>query len=186
MYYRTVKSAGQKTLPTEACYFPMEYFRVTQEENNPYSHKGSLAMDFGGKDTGKDKLYAPCTMKIERVRENANGEVYATSVNPVSLADGTKDYVTFLFMHDSNIKVKEGQIVKQGEFFYEEGGMGSGNKNKFRTHVHIERARGKLKNLAQYKNSYGTYVIENQRHLKDIFILKKDCVILGNNYGFHS
>ena len=46
--------------------FPMEYLRVTQGEFDPYSHAGSMAMDFGGKDTESDKLYCPCDMIIKR------------------------------------------------------------------------------------------------------------------------
>ena len=72
--------------------FPMEYLRVTQGENDTYSHAGSLAMDFGGKGTGADKLYCPCDMVVKRTRQNANGELYLESVEPVLFADGSTDY----------------------------------------------------------------------------------------------
>ena len=160
--------------------FPMEYLRVTQGENDTYSHAGSLAMDFGGKDTGADKLYCPCDMVVKRTRQSANGELYLESVEPVLFADGSTDYARLMCMHDSAFNVKEGQIVRQGEYFYDEGGMGSGNPNKFAKHVHIEAGKGKWKSTTQSRNSQGTYVIENQASLYDLFILGDDVVILGD------
>ena len=160
--------------------FPMEYLRVTQGENDTYSHAGSLAMDFGGKDTGADKLYCPCDMVVKRCRQNANGELYLESTLPVLFADGTQDYARLLCMHDGSFNVKEGQIVKQGEYFYDEGGMGSGNPNKFANHVHIEAGKGKWKSTTQSRNSKGTYVIENQRHLYDLFIVGADVQIIAS------
>ena len=160
--------------------FPMEYLKVTQGENSAYSHAGSLAMDFGGKDTGADRLFCPCDMVVKRTRKNANGELYLESVDKVQFADGTVDYARLLCLHDGVFNVKEGQVVKQGEYFYDEGGMGSGNKNKFATHVHIEAGKGRWKSATQSRNSKGTYVIENQAHLYHLFTLGSDVVIIDN------
>lgn len=107
--------------------FPMEFLRVTQGEFSTYSHAGSMAIDFGGKDTGSDKLYCPCDMLVKRCREKANGELYLESTEPVLFADGSSDYARLLCIHDSTFKVKVGDIIPQGQFFYEEGGMGGGN-----------------------------------------------------------
>ena len=158
--------------------FPMEYLRVTQGENDTYSHNGSLAMDFGGKDTGADRLYCPCDMVVKRCRQNANGELYLESVEKVQFADGTTDYARLLCMHDGTFNVKEGQVLKQGDYFYDEGGMGSGNPNKFATHVHIEAGKGRWNSTTQSRNSKGTYVIERQAHLYDLFILGGDVQVL--------
>lgn len=159
--------------------FPMKYLRVTQGENSFYSHAGSLAMDFGGKDSGSDKLYAPCDMVVKRCRANATGEMYLESVEKVKFADGTTDYARLLCIHDSSFNVKVGQIIKQGEYFYDEGGMGSGKPNKFSTHVHIEAGKGKWKSTSQFKNSKGTYVCENQAHLYDLFFIPADTTIMA-------
>lgn len=161
--------------------FPMEYLRVTQGENTG-SHLGSLAMDFGGKDTGSDKLYCPCDMVVIRTREKANGELYLESTEPVLFADGTTDYARLLCIHDSTFNVVKGQIVKQGEYFYDEGGMGSGNPNAFATHVHIEAGKGKFASegtAVQSKNSQGTYVMSRLSHLNDLFVVGDDVKILG-------
>jgi len=160
--------------------FPMEYLRVTQGENDGYSHAGSLAMDFGGKDTGADKLYCPCDMLVKRCRHNANGELYLESTQPVEFADGTTDYARLLCIHDNKFNVAEGQVLKQGDYFYDEGGMGGGKANAFGTHVHIEAGKGKWKRTTQSANSQGTYVIENQSRLYDLFILGNDVEILDD------
>lgn len=169
--------------------FPMEYLRVTQGygynsdgtvNTNSYSHAGTYAMDFGGKDSGADKLYCPCDMIVKRLRYKATGECYMESTLPVEFADGSTDYVHLLFIHDSSFNVVEGQVVKQGEYFYDEGGMGSGKPNKFSTHVHIEGGKGKWKSCTQTKNSSGVYASENQFPLHKMFILGDDVQILND------
>lgn len=160
--------------------FPMEYLRVTQGENSSYSHAGSLAMDFGGKDGGADKLYCPCDMVVKRCRKNANGELYLESVEKVQFADGTQDYARLLCMHDGVFNASEGQVLKQGDYFYDEGGMGGGKTNAFATHVHIEAGKGRWKSTTQSPNSKGTYVIERQAHLYDLFVVGTDVKILAD------
>lgn len=163
--------------------FPMEYMRVTQREESVYSHAGSLAMDFGGKDSGADKLYCPCDMVVKRCRQNANGELYLESTLPVQFADGTTDYARLLCLHDGSFNVVEGQVLKQGDYFYDEGGMGSGNPNAFAVHVHMEAGKGKWASCTQSRNSQGTFVIERQGHLYDLFVLGDD-VIIKDDGGF--
>lgn len=160
--------------------FPMEYLRVTQGEYSVYSHGGSMAIDFGGKDSSSEKLYAPCDMVVKRNRANANGEMYLESVEPVLFADGTSDYARLLCVHDSQFNVPVGTIIRQGQYFYDEGGMGSGNPNKFGIHVHLEGGKGKWKSTTQSPNSQGVYVIENQAHLYDLFFLDNSTIVLND------
>jgi len=164
---------------TQKFKFPMEYLRVTQGQLDAYSHAGSLAMDFGGRDGGADRLYAPCDMVVKRCRQNANGELYLESCEKVLFADGTTDYARLLCMHDGSFNVAEGQVLKQGDYFYDEGGMGSGNPNAFAVHVHIEAGKGKWASCTQTRNSQGTYVIERQAHLYDLFVLGDDVQLLS-------
>ena len=98
----------------ERARFPMEFLRVTQGPNVG-SHAGSKAMDFGGKDTGKDPIYAPFTGKFVRVRKDSSHESYLESLEPVEFANGVVDYMTLTFMHDDVLDVRTGQIVHQGE-----------------------------------------------------------------------
>ena len=122
-------------------------------------------------------MYCPCDMVVKRCRKNASGELYLESTLPVEFADGTTDYARLICIHDSVFNVTEGQVLKQGDYFYDEGGMGSGNPKAFATHVHMEAGKGKWKSCTQSPNSKGTYVIENQSHLYDLFILGDDVVI---------
>ena len=169
--------------------FPMEYLRVTQGygfkadgsvDTNSYSHAGTYAMDFGGKDAGSDKLYCPCDMVVKRCRQNANGELYLETVEPVLFADGTTDYAHLLFLHDSAFNVSEGQILPLGYHFYDEGGMGGGNPGKFGTHVHIEGGKGKWKSTTQSLNAQGVYASENMFPLHKLFIVGDDVEILND------
>lgn len=150
---------------------------------------GSKAIDYGGKDTGRDKLFCPCTCKVIRVRPFANGELYLESTEPVLWADGTIDYRRMLFMHDeTNTDWSTGKIIKQGQYFYREGGMGNGKPNKFANHVHIEIGKGRfsLKQPArQSKNQWGTWVMKNQEsHYNGFWIPKTTKILNGGGYNW--
>lgn len=166
----------------ENFYFPMEYLRVTQGENTG-SHIGGKAMDFGGADTGKDALYCPAKMIVKRIRENANGEVYLETVNKVKFADGTSDYARILCIHDDTLpNYKVGDIINQGEYFYLEGGMSGGVRQKLPNHVHIEAGKGKWKECKHYlvPGTTDKYSIEEPESLNNLFIVKKDTIILDD------
>lgn len=160
--------------------FPMEYLRVTQGENTG-SHVGGKAMDFGGRDQGKDALYCPCEMKVIRIRPNRNGEVYLESTKPVKFADGTVNYARLLLIHDDTLQnYKEGDILKQGDYFYLEGGMSGGVRGKLANHVHIEGGKGKWVKAIHYlvPGTQDKYSIENPESLNKLFIVPKDTIIL--------
>lgn len=171
---QTIKPSVQKF------YFPMEYLRITQKENTG-THLKTLAMDFGGKDTGKDICYAPCDMEVKRIRENANGEIYFESLSPVLFADGTSDYARLLMLHDNNsFNLKVGDKIKQGQAFYKEGGMGNGKPDYFANHVHIEAGKGKWVNTKQFMTDANTWTIENPEHLYNLFWLKHNTINLND------
>ena len=161
--------------------FPMEYLRVTQGRGTG-SHLGTKAMDFGGKDAGSDKLYAPCDMKVIRTRTGASGEMYCESTNKVLFANGIEDYVNFTFIHDSSFNYPVGTILTQGQYFYDEGGMGSGKANAFAIHVHVEAGRGKFgtSNPIQVQTVHGTWHTNyNPMNLEDVFFVGNDVIVLG-------
>lgn len=162
-------------------YFPMGVLRITQGENSNYSHKGSLAMDFGGKDTGKDKVYAPCDMRVVRVRTDSSHETYTESLEPVLYADGTKDYISFTFMHDDylNPNLRVGAVIKQGDYFFDEGGFGGSRPNSFGAHLHLEVSRGKSP-AKQVKNAYGTWVTPNQYPIYKALWIKQNTTVLNS------
>ena len=144
----------------ERARFPMEFLRVTQGSNTG-SHAGSKAMDFGGKDTGCDAVYAPFTGRVVRVRTDSSHEIYFESLEPVEFADGTVDYMTVTLMHDNVLDVRAGQVLHQGEKIGDEGGFGSGRPGRFGAHLHLEASRGR--SIAyQVRNAQGTYCTPQQ------------------------
>lgn len=167
----------------KALYF-MEYLRITQGENGKTSHLGTLATDHGGKDTGASKLYAPCDIKIIRVRNGGSHEIYAESLQPVETPSGRVDYVHFTFMHDNyiNSNCKAGAAIQQGQHFADEGGYGYGRVNAFAIHNHCECGFGKSP-AYQTQNRYGTWYTPNQAHIYDVLFLPADCIVL-NGAGY--
>lgn len=160
----------------ERARFPMEFLRVTQGPNTG-SHAGSKAMDFGGKDTGCDVVYAPFTGRVARVRTNSSHETYFESLEPVEFADGTVDYMTVTLMHDNVLDVRTGQVLHQGEKIGDEGGFGGGRPNRFGAHLHLEVSRGR--NIAyQVRNAQGTYCTPQQVDIWSALWLGMDVQVL--------
>lgn len=132
---------GNTTTATyEKAWFPAPVMRLTQLAYESYSHGSSNVIDIapGG------RVFAPFTGKI--VYKNANwGYVMFQSLDKVQYADGTVDYLTIGLMHDSDISdLYVGQIIQQGQAFYDAGGMGSGNPNAYAKHVEIGLFRGRV------------------------------------------
>lgn len=164
---------------------PMEFLRVTQK-SGVGSHLGSLALDLGGKDTGIDKVMAPCSGTIVRVRQNANGEVYLKSDGPVLLANGkvAQNGVLVTFIHDNAFNVKQGQHVTQGQYIYDEGGKAHGVAGYYRNHLHMELSDGKASAM-QAKNRFGVYCTPLQMSIPDSMMLGNDVQVLdGGGYNW--
>ena len=135
----------------EKAMFPMEVMRVTQGYYTSYSHKQSFALDLGGPDGNRSKVYAPFSGTVQRIR-STNNEMWITSDEPVEWADGTVDYMTCLFIHANSIPVANGAHFNQGDWIYNEGNKG----NVTGIHLHLECARGKWVSPSGYYNS-GVY-----------------------------
>lgn len=160
--------------------FPMDWLNISQGVNGYFSHKGAPALDCCGKDTGKDPVFAPVRLKYKAHDSAANGNaIFFESVNPVLCADGTVNYLTFMFIHDDNISdvltlAAKGHIFEQGEEFLDEGVAGYATGN----HSHIEVAKGKF--VCMYaKNAQGTYQLPNSVSPDKIFVV--DGIQLVNN-----
>lgn len=165
--------------------FPMEFLRVTQK-SGVGSHLGSLALDLGGKDAGIDRVMAPCSGVIVRVRQNANGEVYLKSDGPVLLANGkvAQNGVLVTFIHDNAFNVKQGQHVTQGQYIYDEGGKAHGVAGYYGNHLHIELSDGKASPM-QAKNRFGVYCTPLQMSIPDSMMLGNDVQVLdGGGYNW--
>ena len=134
-------------------------------------------MDFGGKDTGCDAVYAPFTGRVARVRTDSSHETYFESLEPVEFADGTVDYMTVTLMHDNVLDVRAGQVLHQGEKIGDEGGFGGGRPGRFDAHLHLEVSRGR--NIAyQVRNAQGTYCTPQQVDVWSALWLGTDVQVL--------
>jgi LysM repeat protein len=161
----------------EKAIFPMKYLRVTEGMNDPFSHLGTLRIDFAGKDTGVDNVWAPYTGIIRRISAGLEigNNVYLESINPVKYADGTEDYMTIQFTHDSDISdLHVGQIVKQGEVFYQEGTAAQSTGN----HLQIDISRGKYTGL--YQVASGKWVMNNEYDPTKALWIKNDTIVLDS------
>lgn len=123
----------------EYALYPSDTLCVTQGAYDTYSHQKQNALDI----TTKNKsVYAPFTGKIVRIDRGYSryNTVWLQSCDKVVYADGTVDYMTVVFMHDNNVSdLSVGQIVGQGEYFYDMGVAGGATGS----HVHIACIRGK-------------------------------------------
>lgn len=159
----------------------LDYLNVSQGANGSFSHKGDKALDLSGKDTGISDLRAPFTGTIKRIYSNVNA-VWLESNDKVLYADGTKDYMTVLTMHDNDISnLYVGKVIKQGEVYYQEGTRGYATGN----HIHLAVGKGKYTANGWYKNSSGTWVINNQYDVhKALFLSNSVNVINGGGYNW--
>lgn len=134
--------------------FPMKTMKISQGAGGSYSHQGNDALDICGVDSGVDEVYAPCDMHYIGKDSYAHGNaVFFESDEPVLFADGTIDYATFMFIHDTYINDLKSSY-KQGEAFGDEGVAGYATGN----HCHFEVAKGKFSRM-YFKNVYGVYVL---------------------------
>ena len=157
--------------------FPMPTMNITTGINE-LTHRDSLAIDCAGEDRGIDNVHAPFTGIIKKKWANGN-TVWLESTQIVLFADGTKDYATCAFTHDNFVgDLSVGQIIKQGQVFYQEGTAGNSTGN----HIHLEVARGKFTGSGWHTNSVDGWVLNNQIEPWKAFWLDNVKIINGHNY----
>ncbi len=154
--------------------FFMDTMRVTQGINVG-SHRNSLAVDFGGKDTGIDAIYAPFDGTVARVRTGSSHETYFQSTGKVLCADGVEREVTMTLMHDNYVNVRDGQTLKQGEKLGDEGSYFGGRHGAVGNHAHVEFSAGHQKNQI-YSN--GTWVTPNQIAVEKVLFVPEKTKIM--------
>lgn len=138
----------------ETAYYPAPQVYLTQLAYESYSHGSCNAIDMA---PGGD-VFAPFTGKI--LQKDARwGYVLFQSTDKVYYADGTLDYMTVGFMHDSDISnLYVGQTISQGTKFYQAGGMGNGVPNAYGPHVDLSVFKGKVNSVTQYgRGNYFAY-----------------------------
>ena len=178
----------------QKCKFFMEHMRVTQgygryENGNvdytSYSHTGSYALDFGGRDMEKDWAFAPCDVVVKRVYGVYNA-VWFETVAKVLCADGVARKLVFMLLHidDEDLKrlgITEGKKFLQGEKFYREGSAGAvGN------HIHMEVGEAPFTptgwQKTNIKDRTGAFVWKINSQLKphQVFIVGKDVIVMND------
>lgn len=154
---------------------------VSQKANSKFTHKGDKALDLSGKDTGIESLKAPFTGIIKRIYASTNS-VWLESIEKVKYADGTIEYMTVMTMHDNDVSnLKVGDIIKQGQIYYEEGRQGYTTGN----HIHIAVGKGKFTGNGWYLNDDGSWVINNQYDVhKALYLLDSVNVLNSGDYNW--
>lgn len=155
----------------EYAIWPSEVLYITQGAYDDYSHQVQNAVDMI---TMNGRAYAPFTGVIVRMEASysACNAVWLESTSRVVWADGTVDYMTVIFMHDNYIwDLSVGQVVRQGEFFYDMGTAGYASA----AHIHIAVLRGKYSPYTPFTGSGDVYA-------QDAFVLPVGTTV-RDDYG---
>ena len=175
----------------ELLMYPMKTLRITQgygftvdgvDGTHTFSHAGQHALDQGGRDGGVDPVYAPASCVVKRITPSYN-IVYFETLEKVYCADGTKDYMSWRFMHISDLNLRKlgirvGKVFKQGEICYYEGNKGMGSTG---THLHMEVAKGKYTGTGSF-NLNGHNSINNPVFAHKVMFVGTDVNIVKGVY----
>jgi len=135
---------------------PFTDMYITQGSGGDFSHKGTMANDIRGSQSGvKYPYYAPCTCRCIRIYPES-GQSMWQSIEKVRFANGRVDYATFMIAHDDSFDARVGQLIKQGEQL---GNMGTKGKSTG-VHCHIQISQSKTTSWT--KNKYGVYCFPNE------------------------
>lgn len=152
---------------------PFTDMYITQGSNSEFSHKGIMANDVRGIESGvRYPYYAPCTCKCIKVYPES-GQSMWQSINKVRFANGNIDYATFMIAHDDSQDCYVGQIVEQGNQL---GNMGT-KGNATGVHCHIQTEQGI--DTSWYKNKYGIYQFNNEVDLDDMYFVDNTNILNG-------
>lgn len=157
--------------------YPSKFMRITQSYNTG-SHQDSYAIDEAGQDSSISTLYAPFTGVIKKIYPQDANEVWLESIEPVEYPDGTIDYMTIMFAHSNDVSnLFVGKKVNRNEPFYTEGTKGIATGN----HCHIECGKGKFIGTGWYKNSGGSYSINNKKKPEECLWIDNSITVLNAN-----
>lgn len=146
--------------------YPFRVMRITQTYNGSVSHRQHTTgnpkdypIDEGGKDGGRDAMYAPCDLTVKRIYGVGTGgtnTLWLESVNEVITPSGTA-FIAMQITHpnDSDLRrLKVGQTISKGEIICYEGTDGAtGN------HIHLSIGFGRISNNGWVQNSNGKWVL---------------------------
>lgn len=155
--------------------YPMKNLRITQHYTGRTSHRPHWCnlktgkplpdlkdwpTDNGGKDGGKDPVYATVDLIVYRiwgVGTAGVNTIFVNTKNKVKLANGKTDYACALLTHPNDAdlrKYKPGQIIPKGSIICYEGTDGCSAN-----HIHMSVGLGKLTGNGWAANANNKYVI---------------------------
>ena len=182
--------AGQRMVASdgyEVALFHMPYLYMSQDEGGDYSNVGTYNIDFlGWGPNGRiyqAPIYAPCTMKVVAFWDSYGGghNVTFESVDVVHLANGTLDYLTINFGHDSNPPYTTiGQVVNQGDLCYHTGTYG----NVTGDHVHTCCGQGHYQGYTTRPE--GHQDLTNRIHYWDALYVNDTVISQGYNHPWRT
>lgn len=154
--------------------FPMDVINVTQGENGPYSHRGTLCMDFVGT-TARYPYYAPCDCEVI-ARDNANAFLVFRSMGKVMCGDGVEREIVWDCMHDNTLLFNVGDKLLKGELMGRTGtgGVTTGD------HLHLNVIEGQTYQGFDYKPDPALRGTE--LHIYDVFSVGGVKIINGGGY----
>lgn len=162
---------------------PFTDMYITQGSNSAWSHKGIMANDVRGLESGvRYPYYAPCDIKCLKVYPDY-GQSMWQSTQKVRFASGNIDYATFMIAHDDSQDCYVGQVISQGTQL---GNMGTkGNATGVHCHIQIEQGT----DLSWYQKAtyvyegrtYPVYGFNNEVDLDDCYFVNDTNIIEG--YG---
>ena len=166
---------GQKSIRggIEDFLCPFTDMYITQGSNSGFSHKGIMANDVRGIQSGvRYPYYAPCNVKCMKIYKES-GQSMWQSLNKVRFANGRIDYATFMICHDDTQDCWLGQVVEQGSQL---GNMGTKGKA---TGVHCHIQISQSADTSWFKNEYGIYKFNNEYDLDDCYFVDNTNIIEG-------
>lgn len=146
---------------------PIKWMYVTQGENGQFSHQGTLAMDFDGKDGPNYSYYAPFDCECIG-RDEPNAIATWKSLGKVYCADGTPRDIVFRCIHDDNLLYNVGDFVMKGELLGATGNSGQSAGD----HLHLDVWEGT------------TFTRENPLHIYDVFAVNGVEIVNSGGYDW--
>lgn len=180
--------------------YPMKVMRITQNYNGSTSHYGhshgypaDFPIDEGGKDSGRDAVYAPCDLFVKRVwgyRSSGVNTLFLQSRTKMLTACGKYDYICLQLTHENDEdlkKYKEGSLIPAKTVICREGSDGASAN-----HIHMSVGVGSFKGNCWRKNNYkkngkdeGKYVMTCTETLmpENAFYIDKSFTRIDGNGG---
>lgn len=144
--------------------YPLKNMKITQSYLGTTSHYPHTTgnykdypIDDGGKDTGKDAIFAPVDMVVRRLYTSGTNTMWLRTKEKVKLANGKTNYVVMMLIHpdDEDFKgLKVGKTIKKGNIICYEGKDGA-----TANHIHISVGLGDLSGNGWVKNSNNKWVL---------------------------